>query len=64
MIPALATPPTIQLQNPPMLPREPPPINWKVESIGAMVRPLAMAQATPRQTRSPASVTMKEGTPT
>ena len=59
-----ATMPMIQLIVPPTVPRAPPPRSWKVVSIGAMVRPLAMTQDRPRQMRSPPRVTMKEGTPT
>ena len=64
MIPTQATPPTIQLPVSPSDPLEPPPRSWKLGSMGAMVRPLAVSQANPRHTSKPPRVTMKEGTPT
>ena len=39
--------PTIQLPVSPNDPLDPPPRSWKVASIGAMVRPLAVSQANP-----------------
>ncbi len=63
-MPMHATTAITQLQKAPMLPREPPPSSWNVESIGAMVRPLAMAHAAPRHTSKPPRVTMNDGTPT
>ncbi len=62
-MPRQATTAMIQVQVPPMVPLEPPPRSWKLVSIGAIVRPEAIHQATPRQTSSPPSVTMKAGTP-
>ena len=53
--------PTTQLHVAPIEPRAPPPSRWNVWSIGAMVWPLAVAHATPRQTSSPPRVTMNEG---
>ena len=63
-MPTHAAPPRIQLQVPPTVPSEPPPSSRKFESMGAIVCPLAIHQATPRQTRNPPRVTMNEGTPT
>ena len=48
---AQATTPTTQLQSAPIEPAGPPPISWKVGSIGATVRPMVTHQAAPRQTR-------------
>ncbi len=52
-MPTHASPPTIQLQVPPIVPWEPPPSSRNSESIGAIVCPLATAHATPRHTSNP-----------
>ena len=47
-IPAMATPPTTQLQKAPIEPSRPPPRSWKLGSRGATVRPEVSSQAPPR----------------
>ena len=42
---------TIQVQNAPIDPVGPPPMSWKVGSMGATVRPMVTHHAAPRQIR-------------
>ena len=59
----MTMPATTQLSVAPSDPFGPPPRSWNVGSSGAIVRPLASANAAPRQMSRPPRVTTNDGHP-